>query len=46
LFDRTYYLAQNPDVKAANVDPLLHFDQYGWKEDRDPSLGLIRKQAI
>lgn len=38
LFDRTYYLAQNPDVKAANVDPLLHFDQYGWKEDRDPSL--------
>jgi serralysin len=24
-------------VAAAGVNPLLHYDQYGWKEGRDPS---------
>ena len=38
LFDASYYLAQNPDVKAAGVDPLQHFETYGWREGRDPSL--------
>ena len=28
--------AANPDVKAAGVDPLIHFDQVGWKEGRVP----------
>jgi len=37
LFDPAYYLAHNPDVAAAGVDPLLHYLTYGWKEGRDPS---------
>ena len=36
-FDATYYLAHNPDVAAAKVDPLLHYLTYGWKEGRDPN---------
>ena len=37
-FDASYYLAQNPDVAAAGVDPYRHYLSYGWKEGRDPSL--------
>ena len=37
-FDTDYYLAQNPDVKASGVDPLLHYETVGWKQGRDPSL--------
>ena len=37
LFDATYYLAHNPDVAAAGVDPLAHFESNGWAEGRDPS---------
>ena len=37
LFDVGYYLAHNPDVAAAGVDPYQHYLQYGWKEGRDPS---------
>lgn len=37
-FDSAYYLKQNPDVKAAGMDPLLHYETYGWKEGRAPSL--------
>ena len=32
-----YYLAHNPDVAAAHVDPLQHFRTFGWKEGRDPN---------
>jgi hypothetical protein len=35
-FDPAYYLAQNPDVAAANVDPLMHYETYGWEEGRNP----------
>ena len=35
-FDKAYYLAQNPDVAAAGVDPFTHFDTVGWKEGRNP----------
>jgi len=35
-FDAAYYLRNNPDVAAAGVDPLKHFNQYGWKEGRNP----------
>jgi len=34
------YLALNADVKAANVDPLMHFDQFGWREGRVPSFAF------
>ncbi len=35
-FDSGYYLATNPDVAAAGVDPLLHYMREGWTEGRDP----------
>ena len=34
------YLSANPDVKAAGVNPLEHFDQIGWQEGRVPSLAF------
>lgn len=30
-------IENNPDVKNANVDPILHYLEYGWKEGRNPS---------
>ncbi len=36
LFDAAYYLASNPDVKAAGVDPSQHYLNFGWKEGRNP----------
>jgi glycosyltransferase involved in cell wall biosynthesis/septal ring factor EnvC (AmiA/AmiB activator) len=35
-FDRTYYLAMNPDVRASGDDPFEHYMSVGWKEGRDP----------
>lgn len=35
-FDRAYYLAANPDVAAAGVDPLAHYNAYGRFEGRMP----------
>jgi hypothetical protein len=35
-FDTAYYLAQNPDVAAAGIDPFTHFNTYGWQEGRNP----------
>ena len=34
---RAQYLAANPDVAAAHVDPLAHFLQYGAQEGRQPT---------
>ena len=31
-----HYLDANPDVKAAGVDPLAHFLQFGAQEGRQP----------
>jgi serralysin len=36
-FDYSFYLAHNPDVAAAGVDPFLHFETIGWKEGRNPN---------
>ena len=36
LFDAPYYLAHNPDVAAAGVDPYQHYLLYGYKENRNP----------
>ena len=36
-FDAAYYLAHNPDVAAAHIDALAHYEVYGWKEGRNPS---------
>ena len=32
-----FYLARNPDVARAGVDPVAHYLQYGWREGRDPT---------
>jgi hypothetical protein len=37
IFDPAYYLQHNPDVKAAKMDPALHFFRHGWREGRNPS---------
>src|SRR6266498_2060752 len=37
LFDPAYYLLNNPDVRRADIDPLFHFIEQGWKEGRNPS---------
>lgn len=36
-FASSGYLAVNGDVAKAGMDPLAHYEQYGWKEGRDPS---------
>ncbi len=36
LFDAAHYLAHNPDVSAAGVDPAWHFAARGGLERRDP----------
>jgi GT2 family glycosyltransferase/SAM-dependent methyltransferase len=37
LFDPAYYLLNNPDVRQADIDPMSHFIEIGWKEGRNPS---------
>lgn len=38
LFDANWYLSVNEDVRARGLDPLQHYQQFGWREMRDPSL--------
>ncbi len=37
LFDKEYYLAENPDIARLNMDPIKHYLERGWQEDRNPS---------
>ena len=37
LFDAAWYLLENSDVRASELDPLLHFCRYGWHEGRRPN---------
>ena len=37
LVDAAYYLAGNPDVRAAGMAPAEHYWRMGWREGRDPS---------
>ena len=40
-FDKKFYLASNPDVKANwNGSAISHFIKYGWKEGRLPYAGF------
>ena len=44
LFDKQYYLDNNPDVLKADMNPLWHFLRFGWKEGRNPSRDInLRK---
>ncbi|WP_417909390.1 glycosyltransferase family 2 protein [Candidatus Electronema sp. PJ] len=37
LFDRKFYLAEYPDVFFQGTDPLIHYCEAGWKENRKPN---------
>lgn len=37
LFDHEFYLATYPDVRAAGIDPLDHYVDYGAREMRSPN---------
>lgn len=37
LFDRKFYLESNPDVAAADTDPLVHYLLFGDTEGRNPN---------
>jgi hypothetical protein len=36
LFDRSWYLAKNPDIALAKANPVHHYLRYGGFEGRDP----------
>jgi ADP-heptose:LPS heptosyltransferase/GT2 family glycosyltransferase len=37
MFERAWYLKNNPDVAQSGMDPILHYVLYGAGEGRDPS---------
>jgi hypothetical protein len=37
LFDAAWYLVQYPDVRDAELEPLVHFYRFGWRERRKPN---------
>lgn len=37
VFDTTEYLAENPDVRDAGVNPFTHYQQFGQAEGRAPN---------
>ena len=37
VFDREWYVSQNPDVAQSGSDPFEHFMTQGWIEGRSPS---------
>lgn len=37
LFDAAWYLVQYPDVRDADLEPLVHFYHYGWRGRRKPN---------
>jgi GT2 family glycosyltransferase len=43
MFDSAWYLAENPDVAAAGIDPVEHYARHGWKEGRDPSPSFMTR---
>ncbi len=40
LFDKNDYLSEYEDLKEKSVDPLWHYSNYGWKENRLPSVNF------
>ncbi|MFH6781388.1 MULTISPECIES: glycosyltransferase family 4 protein [Methylobacterium] len=36
-FDSTFYVSKNGDVAESGVNPLDHFLEYGWRENRNPT---------
>lgn len=46
LFDQEFYLMNNPDVRNADIDPLIHFIKKGWKENRNPSGNFLLENYL
>ena len=46
FFDTTYYLSHNPDVAAAHIDPLAHYEAIGWTEGRNPSAAFSTNKYL
>ena len=46
LFDPSYYLANNIDVRQADMNPIKHYVKYGWSEGRKPSSGFNGKYYL
>jgi len=52
LFATRWFVARNPDLGEAGVDPLAHYFRYGWREGRwpnpyfDPSWYLSRNRDV
>lgn len=38
LLDENYYLINAADVHEADIDPVLHYCRYGWRERRKPNI--------
>jgi hypothetical protein len=36
-FDEAYYRARYSDAADLSIDPIQHWVDLGWREDRDPS---------
>jgi len=36
LFDQAWYLAENPDVAEAGLNPVVHYLRFGFREGREP----------
>ncbi|MGY3576866.1 M10 family metallopeptidase [Bradyrhizobium sp. USDA 4504] len=45
-FDQAFYFNHYLDVRQADIDPLLHFNQYGWREGRDPNAFFSTNQYL
>ncbi len=43
FLDTKFYLENNSDVAAAEIDPCYHYAKYGWREGRDPSPSFSTK---
>jgi hypothetical protein len=39
-FNPEWYLDTYPDLRAAKVDPVMHYLMFGWKENRNPCPGF------
>lgn len=46
LFDSKWYLKVYEDVQLKSLDPINHYLQFGWKENRDPSKYFSTKEYL
>ena len=46
FFNVKWYLYHNPDVRRESFNPISHFIENGWKEERDPSVSFSINQYL